>query len=679
MLLYRTLVAALAITGLLSAADLTGKVTSGGKPLPGAVITARAGASTETTSTGEDGAFLLRLATSDPIEVEVSLFGFKPFKSTVSPEDSAKPLSVNLELLAPRLPARTGNGQPMQARADGLSAQAADVLAATAPVAETRAPDGTESADSVLVQGSMQSAATDLSAGPMGFGPGGPGQGPDGGMMGGGFPGGGPGGAGGGGGFGGPGGGGFGGGGPRGGGFGGQGRGGFGGGGGMPDFRNMSPEERQKAIAEFRQRRGNAGPQVFGNNTSNRRQQYRGGAFWNFQNSGLDAAPYALNGASVNKPSFNNSNFGASLGGPLPLPSSWSKGSFFFINYTGARGNNGNAMYGIVPTAAERNGDFSATLIPRTQQPVTLYDPFTKAPIEGGVIPAAQLSSIASGLLAFYPLPNQAGATQNYRLIYTSPQNSDSLNTRLSKTIGKNRFDATINWQRRSGVNQQLLGFLDPTSGYGINTSLTYSRTFSPRLVFNTSVRYNLNRNQTTSFFSNGADIAGQLGIQGASTNPLNYGPPNLSFTNFSGLSDSNPTLRRVETMTASAGARYTRGVHAIAFGVDFTRNIWDLLLEQNARGTLFFGGSATALIDANGRPVPNTGYDLADFLLGSVQQSTLRSGGYDTYPRASAFDGYVQDEWSIRKNLTLNVGVRYDYAGPYTEKYGRLLLMDIE
>lgn len=678
MLLYRALLATLLTTGLLSAADLTGKVTSSGRPLPGAVITAHAGAVTETGSTGEDGAFSVQIATPGPIDIEVALFGFKPFKLTVSPEESAKPLSLNLEMIVPRFQARPGNGQPMQARADAASTQAAEVLAATAPAAETRAPDGTESADSVLVQGSMQSASMDFSSGPIGFGPGGPGQAP-----GGGFPGGGdgPGGAGGGGGFaGGPGGGGFGGGGGRGGGgFGGQGRGGgFGGGDGMPDFRNMSPEERQKALAEFRQRRGNSGPQVFGNNTSNRRQQYRGGAFWNFRNSGMDASPFALNGATVSKPSYNNSNFGASLGGPLPLPAKWSKGSFFFLNYTGARGNNGSSMYGIVPSAAERSGDFSATLAPRTQQPVTLYDPLTKAPIGGGVIPAAQLNSIASGLLAYYPLPNQTGAIQNYRLVYTSPQDSDSLNTRINKSAGKNRFDGSINWQRRSGVNHQLLGFLDPTSGYGINSSLGFSRTITPRLVFNSSVRYNLNRNKTTSYFSNGADIAGNLGIQGASTNPLNYGPPNLSFTNFASLSDSNPTLRRVQTMTGSAGLRYTRGTHAIAMGTDFTRNIWDLLLEQNARGTLFFGGSATALKDANGRSVANTGYDLADFLLGYVQQSTVRSGGYDTYPRSLAADGYVQDEWSVRKNLTLNIGVRYDYASPYTEKYGRMVNLDI-
>ena len=336
MLLNRTLVAALLTASLISATDLTGRVTSAGKPLPGATVTARSGTATETVSTNEDGSFRLGLAASGPVDLDVALFGFKPFKLTVSPDGSGKLLALSMELMAPMLPLRPVGGQTLQARTQSLGAQTAEALASGVPAAESRASDGTESADSVLVQGSTQSAATDFTQGPQGFGPGGQGPGPEGG-----FPGAseGMGGAGGGGGFGGAGGG-FGGGGGSGGrgggGFGvGQGRGGgLGGGGAMPNLSNMSSEERAKAIAEMRARRGGAGPQVFGNNTSNRGQQYRGGAFWNFRNSGMDASPFALNGASVNKPSYNNSTYGASLGGPLPFPAAWSKDSFFFLNYT---------------------------------------------------------------------------------------------------------------------------------------------------------------------------------------------------------------------------------------------------------------------------------------------------------------------------------------------------------
>ena len=676
MKLKRAILALWFCSAVLPAIDLSGRVASGGRPLPGAVVTAHAGGATQSTSTGEDGAFAMQLAATGPVQIEVALFGFGPLKQTFSAEDAAKPLNLNLELVAPRTQGRAGAGAQAPDWMQSLNNQVTESLNTPIAAPVPSAPENGETADSVLVQGSMQQAAADTSGmpgGPGGFGPGMGGQGPGGAP---GFGGGG----GGGGGFGGGGGGGFGGGG--GGGRGGGGGGGFGGGGGgggaRPDFANMSPEERQKAIAQMRARRGAGGPAVFGNNTTNRRQQYRGSAFWNFRDSAMDASSFALNGAPVAKPQYYNSGYGASIGGPLPLPAKLASGSFFFINYTGNRGANPYSSFGIVPTAAQRGGDFSSTFVPGTQTPVSLFDPTTKLPIPANILPASEISSIATGLLPFIPLPNQPGATQNYRLLSTTPQDTDALNTRLNKSVRTNRFDFSLNYQRRSGYTLQPFDFKDLTSGYGINSSIGYNRTISPHMVINFSSRLNLNRNETTPYFANGADIAGELGIQGLSQTPLNYGPPNLNFTNFMGLSDSSPSLRRVETFVQSGGLRYTRGKHAFYMGFDYTRNIWDLLLEQNARGTLFFGGSATASIGANGYATPGTGFDFADFLLGSVQQATLRSGGYDTYPRSNAADGYFQDEWSVRKNLTLNLGVRYDYAAPFTEKYGRMDNLDV-
>jgi len=173
-----------------------------------------------------------------------------------------------------------------------------------------------------------------------------------------------------------------------------------GGGGGMPDFANMSPKSARRpsrrcaraAVATARKfsattpRTATAVPRrsvlelpQFGDGRVFVRPQR--GASHQTHLQQLNLWRFARRAASV--------------------PSSLAKGSFFFLNYTGARGSNGSAMYGIVPTLAERSGDFSETLLPRTQQPVSLFDPSTKAPFPGGVIPSTQISSIASGLLAF--------------------------------------------------------------------------------------------------------------------------------------------------------------------------------------------------------------------------------------------------------------------------------------
>jgi hypothetical protein len=684
--MIRAILAILLISFVLPATDLTGRVVSGGKALPGATVTIRAkGADVATVFTTEEGAFAAHVDAEPPFEIVVELFGFTSSKLTLSAEQAAKPLAVSLELMAQRGQMRNGAAQQANEVAQTLNTQIAESL--NTPAAATATPqEGTESADSVLVQGSIQRAESDVAGGLPGDGGFGPGMG---GGPGGGGPGGGAPGMGGGGMGGGPGGGGFGGGGFGGGG----GRGGFGGGqagrggpgGGMPDFANMSPEDRAKAIQEMRRRRGNTGPEVFGNNTTQRRQQYRGGAFWTFSGSSLDASPYALNGLQQVKPSFNNSSYGASIGGPIPGPQSLMKGSFFFINYTGARGENAASIYSIVPTDAERNGIFSAVTQPNSQLPLSLFYPGTTTPIANNVIPLTQISSIATGLLAYFPEPNQTGARQNYRLVSTTPQNTDALNTRLNKSAGKDRYDFSLNWQRRSGYNLQSFDIpgtttpgKDTTSGYGINSSVAYNRTFTPHLVFSVTSRYNMNRNETTPFFANGANIAAELGIQGAATNPLNYGPPNLSFTNFSGLSDASASLRRIETLGESSSLRYTRGAHAFTFGADYNRSIRDLLLESNARGTLYFTGNATAQFNSQGAVVRGTGYDLADFLLGDVQENSIHTGNFDTYPRQNAYDFYAQDAWNARKNLSFNFGVRYDFAAPYTEKYGRMVNLDI-
>ena len=71
-------------------------------------------------------------------------------------------------------------------------------------------------------------------------------------------------------------------------------------------------------------------------------------------------------------------------------------------------------------------------------------------------------------------------------------------------------------------------------------------------MISNAQVTFNRNRSETTPFFANGADIAAELGIAGTSSNPLNYGPPNLNFTNFGALSDANPILTRNQSQSAT-------------------------------------------------------------------------------------------------------------------------------
>src|SRR5439155_7155739 len=140
---------------------------------------------------------------------------------------------------------------------------------------------------------------------------------------------------------------------------------------------------------------------------------YQGSITYTFGGSALDTAPYQLRrDVPVTQPQFSKNNFGATFGGPLKVPGLYtnSKGrTNFQVNYTGNQSNNVFDQYATVPTAAERNGDFSLSR-------VRLIDPATGQPFAENRIPASRINPSAATLLQFIPAPNLLGATENYHV-----------------------------------------------------------------------------------------------------------------------------------------------------------------------------------------------------------------------------------------------------------------------
>jgi hypothetical protein len=190
----------------------------------------------------------------------------------------------------------------------------------------------------------------------------------------------------------------------------------------------------------------------------------------------------------------------------------------------------------------------------------------------------------------------------------------------------------------------------------------------------------NWNRSSTdaTNFFTNGVDIATQLGILGPNgttlnPSPLNYGAPQIGLSDFSGLSESQPSFSISQTISFSETLSWIHGKHNFRFGGDYRRVHRDSLAGSNATGSFIFSGLFTE--DAAGDA--STGSSLADFLLGLPQQSTIDSVVTKAYLRDNVMDGYAQDDWRVLPSLTLMYGLRYEYFAPYTEKYGRLAFVD--
>ena len=427
--------------------------------------------------------------------------------------------------------------------------------------------------------------------------------------------------------------------------------------------------------------RGGSGDQAsFGNGRRDRRMQYNGNVAFSLDNSALDARPFSLTGQDTEKAAYAKARATVIFGGPLKIPKLLDgTKSFFNINYQFTRSRNGSTYTGLMPTAAERSGDFSQAINAVTGAPATIYDPLSGQPFPNNAISQNRISSQAQALLGYYPLPNFAASSRyNYQIPLIGISDQDNVNTRLNHTINaRNQVNGGFSYQRSNTATPNGFGFTDNASMTGINANVAYIYHFATRTI--DTLRYDFSRSSTlaTPYFANSVNVSQQAGIAGNNQDPLNWGPPALSFSSgISGLNDGQESLNRNQTSALGNSLIWIHGTHNVTVGGDFRRQQFDPLSQQNARGTLAFNGGLTSQY-VNGVAVLGTGFDLADFLLGYPDTYSLATGQPDRYFRTSWYDAFVTDDWRISARLSLNAGLRWDYAAPVTELYGRLVNLD--
>jgi len=701
----------------------TGVVKSEGQPLPGATVRATQGGRVLTTLTGPDGKFKFdNRMTPGAWVIDVNMFGFEPIRREVQIGASPSTVDFTLQLRTNFGPPGRGGGfggfggrggrtteggqaetgQPGGGRfaggrsgfapgaggragaiaqtaenvapADSGAVAAADSASGdTANVGVVNPPETPDAQaapvnaaganESFLVSGSLstgiQTQAGDFAPG---FGPGG-------------FNGGGgaasgglqtlpgqdgapqvptaatPGGAGGGGGgftgrgFGGP---------PGGFGGGGGGRGGFGGRGGRgPGGRGGPPGG------------------FIGNRRNAQQPRMRASVFYTGRSSEFDASPFSINGQNNTKASYAANRFGFNLAGPLGIPKLFQLDRTTLIfGYNGNLTSNGVNLTGTVPTLAERAGDFSAL-------PTLIYNPATRLPFPGNRID--QINPIATGLLDFIPKPNQPGIVNNYRLVTANPSNAQAVGVRLSHLLSRtDQVAGNVNWQSRDSKSTQMFGFVDSSTNPFVNANANWRHNFGGGLFHNIALQFRRNTNLSTPFFAYGADVASMLGIQGTSSNPANFGPPNVSFTNSAALTDGSPSRNATYSYGFTDAVSWRLGKHNWSFGGGYTKSFNNTITDQNGRGSFTFTGLVTSEFDASGHAIPGTGLDFADFLLGAPQSNSIRFGSSSTYFRTYNWYAFAQDDWRVRSNLTLNLGLRYEFFAPWEEKYNRIANLDV-
>jgi len=385
--------------------------------------------------------------------------------------------------------------------------------------------------------------------------------------------------------------------------------------------------------------------QAFGNNRRGVRSLYNGSLGFSLDNSTLDARSFSLTGQDTPKPGFNRFTGLASFGGPLKIPGLLKRnGPNFTVNYQWLHNRNASTQTGLMPTAAQRAGD-----------------------LPGFTVPLSQISPQALALLSLYPLPNFTGSTRyNYQIPLISGQHQDSVQGRMNKQVKKNQYSGTLGMQSTRTDNTNLFGFLDNGRTLGMNLQLNFRHQFTPRAFVNFGYQFSRFSSTNIPFFANHENIAGLAGITGNNQDPINWGPPALSFSSgISGLSDSQYSAIHNQTDGVSVDALWNHGRHNITYGADFRRLQFNSFSQQDPRGSFQFNGLAA-------------GSDFAGFLMGVPDTASIAFGNADKYFRSSSYDAFVQDDWRMRSSFTLNVGLRWEYNSPISELYGRLVNLDV-
>lgn len=391
---------------------------------------------------------------------------------------------------------------------------------------------------------------------------------------------------------------------------------------------------------------------------------FHGNGYWFLRNDKLDASGFF----AAERPVQRRNEYGGSIGGPI-----LKNQTFFFTNWHWYKFRGGalNAT-GSVPTPLMRSGDFSE-LIPAGEGVV--YDPmstrrvgtaFERDPFVQNMVPMSRHSSIATGIWGLVPLPDGDGIFNNI-FAQGNQQNNNRNNTikldhnftaahRLSLmyTFGQNTDNGPFAVLPQP-VTDSRSGARGPVANNG---RINYDWILSPTMLLHIGAGISRQDQLLVNEETEGAGWAEQLGIQGVNNGPF----PRVIIDPWSSYARHQRKLPTISTTYLySPSLSWTRGKHNLKFGAEVRKLQNNFTLGPDS-GSFTFSRNATALPGE-----PGTGNVLASYLLGLVNVGSLSIPPV-TGTRHSYYGFYVQDDYKIRPDITLNLGLRYDIFTPLTE-----------
>jgi hypothetical protein len=431
--------------------------------------------------------------------------------------------------------------------------------------------------------------------------------------------------------------------------------------------------------AEF----GRSGGAVLNVTVKSGTNQIHGTVFEFLRNSDLDARNF-FDGQI---PPYKQNQFGFSAGGPIKKDR-----TFIFGDYQGTRIRLGHTFLASVPDPNWKTGNFSGYQ--------TIYDPSTtstdangnttRTPFPNNQIPANRFDPVAAKLIALFPNPNvpgsvgPSGVANNYLTNPVEPDDVDYFDIRVDHKIS----DKDSIFGRLSFSDQNLTppGPIPPpldsasfSSGNFLNNArsvaLAETHIFTPSIVNELRLGYTRNHSNRLEFNSD-KNLSAQYGIPGIPFSANNGGLPAFSIDDLTGFGSSQyqPTVEIQNVWQIVDSVSWVKGRHTLKFGVDIKPIVnFSILQPPSPKGFFEFSGQFTRNpIDSSG------GLGTADFLLGSLSNANISSFINDEFQQPGYFF-YGQDDFKVSKNLTLNVGLRYEYVPHVSEKYNALANFNLD